>query len=199
MHKEIKIYGLEKSPTSDALDKAENQGELMQKETEQESEKLTPKQEAFCVFFTTIGVDEFGNGTKSAIAASYSENGASARASMLLAKDKIRQRISELYQENLKRNNVTVDSVLANIQHDRLMARNRNQLAVAIRADELEGKYLEMFTDKYRDESGEIKELTPEQTAAGEAAAKVYVDTLMKLQREKGKNGPKTVKMPNAG
>ena len=41
-----------------------------------ETKTLTPKQDSFCVHYTTIGAETFSNGTKSAIAAGYSEKGA---------------------------------------------------------------------------------------------------------------------------
>ena len=43
---------------------------------------------------------------------------------------------------------VTVSSVLANLDHDRQMARKHHQYAVSKACTELQGRYLAMFTDK---------------------------------------------------
>ncbi len=107
-----------------------------------------PKQEAFAVAFTEIGANTFGNGEKSAVAAKYSEDSARTQAWRLLKNDGVNARILELYDENLKDNRVTAQSVLANLAHDRFMARKTGQYSVAVRCDELEGKYLSMFTDR---------------------------------------------------
>lgn len=108
---------------------------------------LTPKQDSFCVHYTTIGAETFSNGTKSAIAAGYSEKSAYSQACNLLKNPKIQQRIKELHAENMSRNNITIDKVLADLEHDKLMARQVGQYAVAKSCTELQGKYLAMFTD----------------------------------------------------
>jgi len=77
-----------------------------------QTKPLTPKQDSFCVHYTTIGAETFSNGTKSAIAAGYSEKGAYVRASELLRNRKVLDRISELHTENMQRNMITVDKVL---------------------------------------------------------------------------------------
>lgn len=106
------------------------------------------KQEAFAVAFTDLQADTFGNGEKSAVAARYSENSARTQAWRLLKNDDVNRRILELYDETLKGNRVTTESVLANLAHDRSMARKEGQYSVAVRCTELEGKYLSLFTDR---------------------------------------------------
>ena len=96
-----------------------------------ETKDLTIKQESFCVHYTTIGTEAFGNGTKSAIGAGYSEKSAYSQASALLKNPKIQQRIKELHAENVSRNNITVDKVLADLEHDKIMARQAGQYSVA--------------------------------------------------------------------
>lgn len=112
-----------------------------------EIKALTPKQDSFCVHYTTIGADTYSNGAKSAIAAGYSEKGAYVRASELLRNRKILDRISELHTENMQRNMITTDKVLADLEHDKLMSRKHNQYAVAKECSIAQGKYLAMFTD----------------------------------------------------
>lgn len=47
----------------------------------------------------------------------------------------------------MSRNNLTVDKVLADLEHDKLMARKVGQYAVAKECSIAQGKYLAMFTD----------------------------------------------------
>ena len=99
--------------------------------------ELTAKEEAFCVAYTTIGSETFSNGTKSAIEAGYAEDSARTQAWRMLRKEHIKKRIRELYDKNAEENMVTTSSVLANLDHDRLMARKHNQYSVATRCTEL--------------------------------------------------------------
>ena len=114
------------------------------------NETLTPKQDSFCVHYTTIGAETFSNGTKSAIAAAYSEKSAYSQASALLKNPKIQQRIKDLCAENMQRNMITVDKVLADLEHDKLMARQAGLYAVSYQCTVAQGKYLSMFTDNVR-------------------------------------------------
>ena len=116
--------------------------------------KLTAKEEAFCVAYTTIGSDTFSNGTKSAIEAGYAEDSSRTQACRMLRKEHIKKRIRELYDNNMEENMVTVSSVLANLAHNRLMARKHHQYSVAKSCTELEGKYKGMFKDR-EDNTGE--------------------------------------------
>jgi len=55
--------------------------------------------------------------------------------------------IEELGVEAAERADLTIDSVLQNLREDRKAARAAGQYGPAVRADELLGKYLAMFTD----------------------------------------------------
>ena len=110
--------------------------------------ELTAKEVAFCVAYTTIGSETFSNGTKSTIEAGYAEDSARTQAWRMLRKEHIKKRIRELYDKNMEENMVTTGSVLANLDHDRQMARKNHQYSVATRCTELRGKYLAMFTDR---------------------------------------------------
>lgn len=59
------------------------------------------------------------------------------------------ERIQELHAENLSRNGVTVDSVLQNLSHDRQLARERGDISSAVRCDELFGKYMSMWSERF--------------------------------------------------
>lgn len=134
---------------------------------------LKAKREAFCVAFTEIGNETFGNATKSAIAADYSENSARTQGWRLLKNIDVKRRILELYNEKLRDNNVTQNSVLANLMHDRILARQAGQYSVAVRCTELEGKYLSMFTDR-------LVNVDPEKE---QARRKINAEELKQLER----------------
>jgi len=126
--------------------------------------ELTAKEEAFCVAYTTIGSETFSNGTKSAIEAKYAEDSARTQAWRMLRKEHIKKRILELYDKNMDRNLITVDKVLADLEHDKLLAREHHQYGVAKGCTELQGKYLAMFTDRnIVNEDTEKQELTERQ------------------------------------
>ena len=126
-------------------------------------ENLKPRPDSFCVHFTTIGSKTYSNGTKAALAAGYSETSAHVTATKLLKQDAIRERIVELQAENMKRNLITVDKVLSDLEHDKLLAREARQYSVAKSCTELQGKYLAMFTDNINQTAEQPAELTAEQ------------------------------------
>ena len=86
-------------------------------------------------------------------------NGKSGRESMLLAgysKSAANQLknmgvyncIMKEIEEEFKISNVTIDSVLKSIEAIKQMSIEHKDYSTALRADELKGKYLAMFTDK---------------------------------------------------
>ena len=127
--------------------------------------ELTAKEEAFCVAYTTIGSETFSNGTKSAMEAGYAEDSARTQAWRMLRKEHIKKRVRELYDKNMEDNMVTTSSVLANLAHDRLMARKHHQYSVAKSCTELEGKYLAMFTDNINPMEEQPKQFSDEEIA----------------------------------
>lgn len=143
----------------------------------------TLKQESFCVHYTTIGSETFCHGTKSAIAAGYSEKSAYSQASTLLKNPKIQQRIKELHTENMSRNNITVDKVLADLEHDKIMARQAGQYSVAKECSVAQGKYLAMFTDKTLTEEVEAISLTEEEIERLKEQAKLLTEPNLKVHR----------------
>ncbi len=150
--------------------------------------ELTAKEEAFCVAYTTIGSETFSNGTKSAIEADYAEDSARTQAWRMLRKEHIKKRIRELYDKNMEENMVTTSSVLANLDHDRQMARKNHQYSVATRCTELEGKYLAMFTDNISNTTEQVpKPLTDEERAIYREAAKKL--TMLSLRRPEPEQG----------
>ena len=140
-----------------------------------ETERLTPKQEAFCVHYTTIGAETFSNGTKAAIAAGYSKNSAYSQASTLLKNPKIQQRIKQLHSENMSRNMVTVDSVLSELDHIEKLAIRDGQFGAATRCVELKGRYLAMFTDRLSVDVDDIRVYTEAERLEAKRIALVLV------------------------
>jgi phage terminase small subunit len=126
--------------------------------------ELSQREAAFTVHFTTIGSDTFSDGKNSAIAAGYSERSAHVAASRLLKRERVSNRISELHSENMQRNLITTDKVLADLEHDKVMARKHNQYSVAKGCTELQGRYLAMFRDRLQTETEEHQALTDEET-----------------------------------
>ena len=81
------------------------------------------------------------------VRAGYSEKGAQSGGSRLLRDPRIQAYIAELEAEATERAGLSVDGVLKNLREDRDAARAAGQYGPAVRADELLGKYLAMFTD----------------------------------------------------
>jgi len=110
--------------------------------------ELGQKADAFCVHFTTLGAETFGRAERSAVAAGFGEKSARNRATALLKKPEVQARIAGLHRENMSRNFLTSDKVLNDLESVRLQAVERNDLSAAIRASELQGKFLAMFVDR---------------------------------------------------
>ncbi len=81
------------------------------------------------------------------VRAGYSEKSARSAGGRLLREPHMKAFIAELGVEAAERADLTIDSVLKNLREDRKAAREAKQYGPAVRADELLGKYLAMFTD----------------------------------------------------
>ncbi len=81
------------------------------------------------------------------VRAGYSKKSARSAGGRLLRDPRMKAFIEELGVEAAERADLTIDSVLQNLREDRKAARAANQYGPAVRADELLGKYLAMFTD----------------------------------------------------
>ena len=146
-------------------------------------ENLKPRQDIFCVHYTTIGSDTYSNGTKAALAAGYAETSAHVTATKLLKQDAIRDRIVELQAENMRRNLITVDKVLVDLEHDKLLAREARQYSVAKSCTELQGKYLAMFTDNINQTAEQPAELSDEDREQLREIAKEFTIRKLKLHK----------------
>ena len=110
---------------------------------ENQAEQLTDRQERFCREYL---VDL--NATQAAKRAGYSSRTANEQAARLLAKASVKARVAALQQEAAKRNDVTVDGVIAMLLECYRDAKAANQHGPAVRAVELLGKRRGMFRDK---------------------------------------------------
>jgi phage terminase small subunit len=107
------------------------------------SNGLTPKQDRFCREYL---VDI--NSTKAAVRAGYSEHTANKQGPRLLRHPLVRPRIAELQQAAADRNDVEVDEVVKMLRASYREAKAEKQHGPAVRAAELLGKTMGMFSDK---------------------------------------------------
>jgi phage terminase small subunit len=92
-------------------------------------DKLTAKQLKF-----TREYAKDGNGTRAAISAGYAPKSADSAASRMLTIDKVKNSVS-IFQENHRlKTEVTIESLAAELEHDRDRARQLDQTATAVTA-----------------------------------------------------------------
>ena len=113
--------------------------------------KLTHKEESFTEHF----VDTL-NGTKAAKLAKYSPNSARQIASENLSKPVIKKEIDRLKAIREKKVGLTAEKVLNDIERVRQKAEGSEQFNISLKASELQGKHLALFTERVAHE-GEIK------------------------------------------
>ena len=113
--------------------------------------KLTPKQLMFCKEYL---IDL--NATQACIRAGYSEKTANRIATENLSKPVIKNEIDRLKAIREKKVELTAEKVLKDIERVREKAEGSEQYNVSLKASELQGKHLAMFTEKHKVD-GEIK------------------------------------------
>ena len=113
--------------------------------------KLTPKQLMFCKEYL---IDL--NATQACIRAGYSEKTANRIGTENLSKPVIRNEIDRLKAIREKKVELTAEKVLKDIERVRGKAEDTNQFNVSLKASELQGKHLAMFTEKHQVD-GEIR------------------------------------------
>lgn len=104
---------------------------------------LNPKQRAFAVEYT-----KDKNATQAAVRAGYSRRTAGSQGNDLLKKPEIQEAISELQEAAAARASITVDKIVAGLKQiaEEPDAKDSDR----IKAYELLGKYLGMFTEKVK-------------------------------------------------
>lgn len=96
------------------------------------------------------------NATQASIRAGYSPRTAKEIGCENLTKPNIQAEIQRLQKERISRVQLTADKVLEDIERVRGKAESSEQYNVSLKASELQGKHLAMFTEKQQIE-GEIK------------------------------------------
>jgi phage terminase small subunit len=112
---------------------------------------LTPKQQMFVREYL---IDL--NGTQAAIRAGYSAKTARQIAEETLSKPYIIEAVQAGMDRRAKKINLTGDDILANIARLAQKAEDMDDTSNALRANELLGKHLKLFTDKV-EQSGNIQ------------------------------------------
>ena len=101
---------------------------------------LTIKQITFIVEYL-----KDGNATRSAIAAGYSEKTAQEQGARLLSNVMVKEELAKRFKRQQERTEITVDYVLNGIKS---VAESTEKDNDKLKAYELLGKYLKLFTDK---------------------------------------------------
>ena len=109
------------------------------------NKKLTAKKSLFVQEYL-IDV----NATQAAIRAGYTERSAQQIGAENMLKPVLANAIQNAMDKRNERLEITQDSVLKNIESLRVKAEKENQLSVAARCLELQGKHLRMFVDDSR-------------------------------------------------
>lgn len=107
------------------------------------SKDLTPKQAMFCREYL---IDL--NGTQAAIRAGYSPKTAQEQSARLLSNVIIQEYVQLLMEERSERVNITAEDVLGDILETRKAAADEGKHSDRLKANELLGKHLKLFTDK---------------------------------------------------
>ncbi len=121
-----------------------------------DNQPLTAKRERFCREYV---VDL--NATAAARRSGYSAKTAHVQGPRLLANVRVASRIAELQGEAARRNKITVDNVVAELQRLRDLAIESGQMGPAVRAQELTGKTIGAFVDRHT--VTEVSELSDSQ------------------------------------
>lgn len=106
---------------------------------------LTVRQEAFCQAFADPDSLTWHNASKSGRAAGYAHKSAPGK---LMQLQKIRTRIIDLTETHAERVCQTPSTVLLSLDRLRIAAEEKGDLPTALRATELLGKTMAMFTDR---------------------------------------------------
>ena len=96
------------------------------------------------------------NATQACIRAGYSAKTANKSGPRLLVNVGIQQEIDRLKTKRIERIQLTSDKVLTDIEEIRQLAKEESQYSICLKASELQGKHLALFTERVAHE-GEIK------------------------------------------
>jgi len=109
------------------------------------TDDLNARELAFCRFYTALGESFCGNATAAARKAGYGEKGLHTQAWRLMQRPVIKEKIRELHESVMDKHLMNPSRILYDLEHTRLRALEKDDLSVATRCTELQGKYLSMF------------------------------------------------------
>ena len=104
---------------------------------------LTPKEESFCRFYGDPESPHYSRPTAAAIAAGYAEKSAWSTAWKLRHRSHVQARLMVFQKAAF----AAAGKVLTDLEHTRLAALEKGDLAVAARCSELAGKHLGLFLE----------------------------------------------------
>jgi phage terminase small subunit len=105
--------------------------------------ELTDRQERFCQEYL---VDL--NATQAAIRSGYSAKTADVQASRLLGNVQVQARVDALKKQRAMSTGITAEKVLTRIDRIATVSEETGDMQAALRANELLGKHLKLFTEK---------------------------------------------------
>ncbi len=110
-------------------------------------QKFSPRECEFIVRYTLLGEPTCSNATASAKAAGFSERSAGNQGWLMLQRREIKETIYMIHKSRMDSLAINPERVLhdLNDEHDRAIA--KGDLSTAVRATELMGKYLLMFSE----------------------------------------------------
>ncbi len=136
--------------------------------------ELTQKEMAFAEAYTSLGEPTCGNATASAASAGYgTPRNAGWR---LMQRSIVREAIKELHEQRMDKFAMTPARVLHDLEHARMRALEKGDIYAAVRASELQGKFLAMFSDRV-DISAlqDVPVLSEEERAAADRLAEILL------------------------
>ena len=142
---------------------------------------LTDRQARFVDAYTS-NVALF-NATKACRLAGYSEKSSRYSGYENVRRPHVRAAIAERLEAAFDANEITIEKVLADVEHARICAMRDGKYAAALRAVELQGKYLHMFSTRFKNTN---------ETPLGEVSDTELVELLVPLLR-RARMGPEVL------
>jgi len=128
-----------------ATDENESPGTALSPRTAAKEQRIcSPIEELFCRAYADPQSETYSQASESAKKAGFSARGARTAAWRALKRSCVKARLKEIYAAS----DFSADRVMSNLESDRLKALEKGDIGAAIRADELMGKRLGMFSDR---------------------------------------------------
>ncbi len=146
-------------------------------ETQKIFMEFNPRESAFLVLYTLLGSKTCSNAKGSAVAAGYSETSARTTGWNLTHRPDIRAAIGKIHKAQMS--TVTPERILHDLEDEHSRALEKGDLAAAIKATELQGRYLTMFSDRLYIVPDEMQEqLDDVERAEAQAIASIRLNQM---------------------